>query len=322
MFFVISGYIMFRVHKDAFGQARSWEFLAKRIVRVVPLYWILTTFELLILLFLVTLSESNTRIDPTWVAGSYLFFPVHHAPLDGMPLVPLGWTLNYEMYFYVVLSVCMIFKQSRALTILFGFLVTSVVLGVVIRPSGPLAMELTSWLLLEFLLGALIATAQHAFGDRWRRAHLLGLAVGLLLLVVGIPSGAHQGSLDRFLIWGLPYALVVNGACRLTLPPKARLVRLAVGIGDASYAIYLTQLFCQSAIQVALMRLGLIDAIPLDVGVLIFVLTSIAGGWLTWRAIEAPVTFWLRTGLNLALASLPSANRPQAGQTSSATSSG
>ncbi len=50
LFFVISGFVMVYSSERLFGQPRaSIQFLARRVVRIVPLYWIATTAMVLLL---------------------------------------------------------------------------------------------------------------------------------------------------------------------------------------------------------------------------------------------------------------------------------
>jgi exopolysaccharide production protein ExoZ len=85
LFFVISGFIMVYTSERLFGQTGAPQrFLARRIIRIVPLYWTLTAFAALVLF----------GFGPNTL-GSYLFIPTHRGPI-----LTVGWTLNYEMMFY------------------------------------------------------------------------------------------------------------------------------------------------------------------------------------------------------------------------------
>lgn len=294
LFFVISGYIMFHVHHDDFGKGRSWTFMTKRVVRIAPIYWILTTVALLILVFLPNLFTKVRGFDALWVAGSYLFFPVAYPPALDTPLLQVGWTLNYEAYFYVILALCLALDRTKAVIAISSLFVGSVILGELVAFRHPWPQLLTSWLLLEFLLGGFIALIQHAFGDRWRGLHMAGLALGMLLLVASFPSGNHEDALERFIVWGIPAVLIVNGVCRLDREVKGWLGRLAVTLGDASYSIYLVQVFTLPAAALALNKSGLMSTAPADMSVFFLTVSTATVGWLTWRIVERPSTRWLR----------------------------
>lgn len=304
LFFVISGYIMFHVHHDDFGKGRSGSFLLKRLIRIAPIYWILSTVALLVIVFVPSMFVVPRTLDPLWIAGSYLFFPVEYAPALNTPLLQVGWTLNYEAYFYVVLAAFLFLPRRLAVMGITALFVGSVAVGTILPFAHPWPEMLTSWLLLEFLLGGFIALIQHAHGDRFRGLHLAGLVVGVMLLAASFPMGRQDESIARFLFWGLPSVLIVNGVCRLRYEPGGMFGRAFVTLGDASYSIYLIQVFSLPAAALVLGRLGILSGAPVDVNVILLTLATALAGWLTWLTIERPLTRWLRQTLE------PRAPRP------------
>ena len=105
VFFVISGFIMVHASTRLFGaEGGARAFLARRIARIVPIYWAVTTLYLAVALAVPDLLNRELLGWPLVVA-SYLFIPM--ARPDGLvqPLYGLGWTLNYEMFFYALFAV-------------------------------------------------------------------------------------------------------------------------------------------------------------------------------------------------------------------------
>ncbi len=102
LFFVISGFVM--VYGPLFGaQGGPLTFMRHRLARIVPLYWAATTIWLLL----------GQPFHTTELLGSYFFIPY---PSFGFnPLYGVGWTLNFEMLFYTVFSVCLLFRKAQAL---------------------------------------------------------------------------------------------------------------------------------------------------------------------------------------------------------------
>ena len=90
-----------------------WVFLQKRLARIVPLYWLLTTIMVVLLLVAPQLLQS-TRFDLPMSIASYLFIawpnPVEAAGLK--PVMIPGWTLNYEMAFYLLLALGLTMKAA------------------------------------------------------------------------------------------------------------------------------------------------------------------------------------------------------------------
>lgn len=104
VFFVISGFIMAFIAAEK--GVSSGAFLRNRIVRIVPNYWIWT----LIILLLgqgVLPGLSSAQATPESVVLSLLFVshPNPDAALGYYPTLPVGWTLNFEMFFYVLFAV-------------------------------------------------------------------------------------------------------------------------------------------------------------------------------------------------------------------------
>ena len=101
-----------------------WTSIQHRIVRIVPLYWFLTTAKL-ILVFLFADLALRSSLDFDYVAGSYLFFPVVDGAGHFRPLLPVGWTLTYEFLFYFLFATGL---PAQVLAIL-GCLVASSIVG-------------------------------------------------------------------------------------------------------------------------------------------------------------------------------------------------
>jgi exopolysaccharide production protein ExoZ len=117
IFFVISGFIMYFVHRGDFARPGMVKrFFLRRLVRVVPTYWLLTTLTVVGLVLLPGLFNSRTT-DWGWITASYLFVPWQSPAGDISPPVGPGWTLNYEMYFYVIFGSLLLMPRRVALPV-------------------------------------------------------------------------------------------------------------------------------------------------------------------------------------------------------------
>lgn len=99
VFFVISGFIMATITAGKFGRAKfAVEFLCRRAVRIVPLYWLCTLAVAAVLALhpnaLSSEFENKSLID------SLLMIPQ-----AGGPLLAVGWTLSYEIFFYAMAAI-------------------------------------------------------------------------------------------------------------------------------------------------------------------------------------------------------------------------
>ena len=296
VFFVISGLIMVHASQRLFakpGGARL--FLFRRLARIVPLYWTATTLYLGVALLAPALLNQN-YVRSEFVVASYLFIPA--ARPDGVvqPVYELGWTLNYEMLFYVLFAAALALPLRVAAAALLAALVALVTAG---RLAAPLPEPLAFWtdpILLEFAYGVTIGL-MGVWGVRLRGSARAGLAAaGLagLLLAAAFPDIAR--TLPRPLDYGLPAALAVAGAA---LAPsgrstESRLARSAAAVGDASYALYLLHPFVIRATRILFWRTGLAGYL----GPWAFVAAALAASFglalITYRYFEKPLTAQVR----------------------------
>ena len=131
IFFLISGFIMLYSASNQFAEARAQKtFFVKRLIRIVPIYWILTTLSVFILAIKPDLFTYRQTLDISWILASYLFIPWTSVDLVDSPVIGLGWTLNFEMYFYkdffhlrfdsFIHLPCRILQTEKKLIILLG----------------------------------------------------------------------------------------------------------------------------------------------------------------------------------------------------------
>jgi exopolysaccharide production protein ExoZ len=291
VFFVISGFIMWSTTHDI--ERGSLTFLKARIIRVVPLYW-LALAMFLVVIFIQDGYTASHFPGPDEIAKSYLFIPYVDTRTGlNAPYYTLGWTLNYEMFFYAVLA-CGLSFRSPALR--FHLVLAILALLVLLRPvagsSDPVLFRITSPLLLEFCAGMAIAYA------RQRRLVLsaagalmaLGLALAFLMLI----SSSHHETWPRIVYFGIPAALIVLGLVsiedRLAYRPAAVLLTL----GDASYSIYLSHDIVLKLLAVGLPGLALLH--PVMAFTVVFT-TAIVAGVVCYRRIERPLLHGLRDRL-------------------------
>ncbi|WP_375410571.1 acyltransferase family protein, partial [uncultured Methylobacterium sp.] len=240
VFFVISGFIIVRAARPLYGTPGGWRrFLAHRIARLVPLYWLASALYLGIVLMAPGLLSNGGRspAEPGFVAASFLFWPMLDPDGRAQPLYSLGWTLQCEMAFYGLFALALASGLSRRGV--FAFVAGSLgLLAALHLLVTDLPMPLAFWsapIGLEFALGAAIGLAQ-AEGLRLSRLPRLSLALAGLSLLAVAPE---PDALARPLVFGLPAMLLVAAA---GLAPSdeggdgwAR--RVLIGLGDASYAL-------------------------------------------------------------------------------------
>ncbi len=299
VFFVISGFIMVHASLDLFHrEGARGAFLARRIARIVPLYWAVTTLYLA--LAVAAPGLLNSEILAPWpVLASYLFIPAERPDGIVQPLYSLGWTLNYEMFFYALFALAIVLPYRRAIAALAGTLLALVALGSVVRLPEPFAFW-TSPILLEFAFGLGLGHLR-AQGVTIGRAAQLALATaGLALLALDLTDPAGGVVLPRVLAWGAPAACLVAAAAlgRDGLSSRNAATRFGVALGDASYALYLLHPFAIRGVRSVVAASGLGPALGPAGFILLALTAAILASLFVHRGFERTATAWLRRRLN------------------------
>jgi len=258
LFFGISGYVM--VVSTSASPPDPASFLWQRIKRIAPLYWIATTFIVL-----------GTGDDDGWnILSSMLFLP--SIGQRGRPVLPAGWSLNFEMAFYVLFALFLPLPRRIAIPTLASVLILASFLSQFLYAPS-LAAHYGQPILLDFVAGMLIAHFDFRLSG-WLTP------VGFLLLAL-----APQWTDIRPLTVTMPVALILASARSLDQGLKDW--RLPTLLGDASYAIYLSHLF---VLLPALLFVGQ-DTMG---GGLMAILGSIVVGVIAHKYVEIPLNALLR----------------------------
>jgi len=227
IFFVLSGFVM--IHTQIQKPKKIHEFYFSRLNRIVPIYWLITLFIVLIYFLLPDIFR-NLTLDIKKIISS-LFF-TSHIVTGTFPIISVGWTLEWEMLFYFIFGLSLFLKDIRKIIILiFLFML------LIFTFSKTL-------LIFEFFLGVLIGYTYNKIKLSQING-LIILIIGIILLLLSINSGFDPQKyllvagfkLDRFFIWGIPSAFIVLGAVYYRQISNSFLIYL----GDASYSIYLVQ---------------------------------------------------------------------------------
>jgi len=234
LFFVISGAVMWLTTDT--DEKSPWDFWKARVLRVVPLYWLYTS------LFAVSAAKALTTTPLAWnfayVVKSYFFVPAVN-PVNGelQPLYSLGWTLNYEMFFYLLFGLTLFVPSaSRRLGIILATLILLCAAGYVFPSASPIQETWTAPIILDFAAGIALARAA-AFLSR------LGPGAGAALMIAAV---VLAGSSVPFAL-GLAAAAMVAGAMAMEALIRRAPSRFLLFLGNASYSIYLAHPFAQRA---------------------------------------------------------------------------
>jgi exopolysaccharide production protein ExoZ len=288
IFFVISGFIMVYTTKRKVGARDALIFITRRSLRIYPLYWIWTT--LLLVLWAGGVILRREHYSASYVIGSYLLFPSFNG-LNYQPLILQGWTLSFEMFFYLVFS-CGILLKLRSGKLLFTAVAFSVLalLSSLLAPDNGIRHLLGDPIIAEFLYGMFAAEVLSRLPalSNTSMARALPIAlmcVGGILLLCTVKL--HDASQMRFVFYGIPALCLVAGAVMLG---SISAPRLLVYLGNCSYSIYITHEFFSWAYDSALNHFPTLHKVPADIGILLAGAMTIALSSFTYSLVEQPLT--------------------------------
>ncbi len=286
IFFVISGFIMIFISDRK--APNPIQFFTNRIRRIVPIYWFYTSVTAVLVISMPSAFRGTEFTLSHYIQS--LFFIAHEQPGNTntvSPLLRLGWTLNYEMFFYALfaIAIAISFKSRLILTLL---AITVLVLFGWLVDAGPVWRFYTGSIMLEF-----------AFG----------MAIGAWFVIHGRPSAkltplfwlAAAGCIiwaeaimwdrpTRGIVYGIPAAILVYLSLAVPATGEGFVGKALRNLGDASYSIYLSHLFPLAMMRIVWEALGLPRTAAAN---LLFVGTAMVAAAITgifaYRLIERPL---------------------------------
>lgn len=300
VFFVISGFIIAYI-----GSKKPEHFFVRRLIRIVPFYWAATlvvfTAATLLPRFFRSTDASVGHLVP-----SLLFFPHLSSSGEVQPTLILGWSLNFEMFFYVVFALALLLSTRRAPILCAACIVVVVAIGKLVGPVSTAFDFYARTTSLEFCYGIgayylLDACMRRKAALERSMALKAGIILALIAGVAAIVLFEHYGKDDvpRYLAGGIPAAVIVVSALLLErIFGIATRSRLAYLLGEASYVIYLIHPY----IVFGVLRLAVPDAAqlstPMTIAVIAGLLALTSGiGIALHLLFEKPVMAFLRAKL-------------------------
>ncbi len=282
VFFIISGYIMSMTTNNKVGGAESAKtFIFKRVVRIYPLYFFWTTIN--IILWALGVFQRAQHYSPAKMLTSYLLIPYISFNGDVIdPILRQGWTLMYEIFFYITFTALIFFGQHRKsgiaiLTLLF------IILGLSAdyMPSANAQSFFSFQIFYLFIVGMFIFHYQEkilnlisAKGVReWMLAFFVALVIIILLKYSTLGDNAVY----------LPYLAAI--LLFLYVLAAKRVSGAVLEVGNSSYSLYLTHTFLTTAYAILVIRSGFSNFTLFFIGIGVF-LAAILIGEITYRVIE------------------------------------
>ncbi|WP_042956573.1 acyltransferase family protein [Pseudomonas brassicacearum] len=240
IFFVISGFVIFNAVQNKYPT--PLEFAKQRLFRIVPAYWLFTAIVAASIIYFPSILY-YAKYETVFTIQSMLFIPaINPSGMGMLPLITVGWTLNYEMAFYAVFFLAL-FAPKRFLMPL--LLIGIFTLQYALPKLGGTFVFYGRPIVYEFLLGVVIAEAYRRGLINKISFPLAMIAIASSILTIWFRDGVKHDP-----VWdGIPCALII--AALISLERYTGRFRIANKLGDWSYSTYL----CHPIITFAILNL-------------------------------------------------------------------
>ncbi|MFZ2994716.1 acyltransferase family protein [Sphingobium sp.] len=241
-FFVLSGFIIFHVHRLDLGiKDKLRPFLLKRFFRIYPLYWAIFAAMLTMFLIMPSLGRGREFDLFNLIPDAALL------PTPGDIIVLQSWSLRHELIFYAIFGLAIMNRRIGVATFI-AWQIGCLIIGL-LHPNdlGPLIKPFFYIYNLGFGIG--VATAWCV--ERWHvpRASWLGV-VGLLGFIIAMwlewKIGRHMeegilplGDIASPAIFMACSALIIFGVTQYERVGRLPIPDLLKLLGGCSYCLYL-----------------------------------------------------------------------------------
>ncbi len=241
LFFVISGFIMVTITKTIERhKIKIKKFLLHRFARIYPNYWFYFSLTFLVFLIQPQFVNSSQGNHFDFITSFFLL------PSNNLPLVLVGWSLIYEIYFYLIFSGIMQLKKKLVILLLSTWLIFLILTNLFLVPPASAVLKLLmNPYSIEFIFGAFCA-----FIANDKKILRLPLAFFLFLItavILSLPflflrfySINISGLFIQSLVFGILFSVFVLACVAVEKKTNIRFPNLFIKIGDASYTIYLS----------------------------------------------------------------------------------
>ena len=290
LLFVISGFIMIVSTHNKMGIEDALYFAKSRAIRIIPTYYIA-----LIICFLCYGAMSNfhypDKIKEFIDAATFRLNTPLNPPFINVD-TPFGirWTLNYEIYFYIVFALCIITKRKLLALLSWGSAIVLINYLPTIGTSANFndvnfknayANFVTSPIILQFLIGALAGKIYLSTSntDNKKPSKII---VSLVLIIATSIFVRLNNSLLGFISTGVVYAVILLTASKLDVKIKG--LNIIYIIGDASFMLYMTHKSVGELVFKSMSKSNL------GLAFLIASIASVAVAIILYYYVEKPIT--------------------------------
>jgi len=282
IFCILSGYIiMYSTQKESSKKG----FLRKRLLRIVPVYWGFT-FIMYGLLLIVPQLSIMSEAEPEYLLKSLFFIPFVNGKGYGVPLIGVGWTLNYEVFFYIIFFLAIHISHKLRGIVASSIIILLCILHYTLNLDYLIWNYYTDAFMLEFVFGIIAFYAidwlkKYASNKAFRYT-LLATSI-LCFLWMMFDVGVETNVL-RCVRIGLPALWFFMSM--LVLYEEKTYPKLFVACGNATFSIYLLEYFSTALYKVIAIHLTWGPTIPLF---LCMIAGTLLAGYWVYKYIETPL---------------------------------
>ncbi len=292
IFFVISGFVMMLVVQNK--NPRPVLFLKNRLSRIYPNYWIY--FLIVVLVWMIRPGWVNSSMSGTPdFLSSFLLFPS-----AGPPVVSVAWTLEFEIFFYLVFTLFLWISREHLAPLLIGTFGVLVILGVIYQPESLLLERITHPLLIEFSAGVLLGRVMML-----RQVSGLWLTIPVSVVIFIFYQMGFEltqlisvaDHLERLVNFGMPAILLVLGIVALDMKYDVPYPNIAIKLGDASYTLYLAHILVISASGKLYQSLDFNESFSNLIFIMGMLVLCVYSALMAYQHIERPLLAFVRKSL-------------------------
>jgi len=296
IFFLLSGFIMAYVTPKGLNSfSEQKDFLYRRFTRIFPLYWLILFSVLSIRLVKPELVTKDVDI----LKSIFLL------PQDHVLALQVGWTLIYELYFYLLVSFVFRFNQKFrlfiGLTLFACILLINYSLNVPDFNRNRYLQLIFSPFNLEFLFGLLLGLRINKLAVFNKLLSFSILVVALILVYLAylympfVDSYPNNNSLYRVAYEGIPSALLLLAVLQIERGKFARFPQILISLGEWSYSIYLIHVpLLVGSYRLLAVFLPKVSPLVLWFSNALILAMIIIAGYIVNRFIEKPILAYMK----------------------------
>ena len=286
LFFVISGFVMIISSEHLIHTANGWKiFAVKRLIRIVPVYWLITACKLLLMLVAAGFVY-HAQLDVWLILKSFFFIPALNVDREFRPVYGVGWTLNLELFFYLLFALSLALK-IRPIPFLAFIFIPLAILSYYKTPGWLAIGFYAEPLVLNFLYGMMAAKLIVKGKKIPAILSILLIVLGLLYLFIPGIDLFGDGYEARTLTAGAASFFVIYSGASIDRLFKAKVPAWLIYLGGASYSLYLVHPGIAPLIPTILDKINL--KIPF-LSVALSVMVATIAGVVFYSYLEKPIT--------------------------------